>query len=72
MGKGGIMERRVGEQFVYERMLLKVVADPSCSGCVFNNLKYCAKYWSITGSCSGLVRLDKTSVKFVEVDLNNP
>lgn len=66
------MERRVGELFMYERMLLRVVADPSCSGCVFNNVKWCAKYWSVTGPCSALDRLDKTSIKFVEVYPNNP
>lgn len=64
------MERKIGEQFMYKNMLLKVVKSVHCKGCVFdeNFFYFCERDRSITGECGRKLRVDRTYVKFVRVD----
>lgn len=69
---GGIaMERKIGEEFEYNGVRLKVVEvetmeENPCCGCFFDNwLRICDI--SVLGYCLGKNRMDKTDVKFVEV-----
>lgn len=59
--------RPIGEIFTDEDgVRLKVVAQPSCSGCYYANTPNCL-ICEIKGNCSYDNRIDNTSVIFVEV-----
>ena len=70
------MERRVGEIFVDQRDLIKVIAQlPSvgCGGCIYANSRvstgnHCMRDRDIAGECAPWLRSDKKSVIFVSYD----
>ena len=66
------MERKIGEEFEYNGVRLKVVEADECDKCYFAyKRKYGActrsKYISISGFCSEANREDRKSVQFIEI-----
>ena len=57
-------ERKIGEEFDYNGITLKVVEDDNCSNCYFGFLPDCYNKREVTGGCSRTERRDKTSVIF--------
>ena len=65
------MERKIGEEFEYNGVRLKVVkykaSDGSCCGGCTLNISCGMRDKSITGECSASKRTDQTNVKFIKV-----
>ena len=67
------MERKIGEEFEYNGVRLKVVEGEGCENCYFHNLVpfgnvcKCGEYMKIRGTC-GTIREDGKSVQFVKVE----
>lgn len=67
------MERKIGEEFEYNGVRLKVVEGEGCENCYFHNLVpfgnvcKCGEYMKIRGKC-GTIREDGKSVQFVKVE----
>ena len=65
------MERKIGEEFEYYGVRLKVVkykaSDGSCCGGCTLNISCGMRDKSITGECSASKRTDQTNVKFIKV-----
>ena len=67
------MERKIGEEFEYNGVRLKVVEGEGCENCYFYNLVpfgnvcKCGEYMKIRGKC-GTIREDGKSVQFVKVE----
>ena len=65
------MERKIGEEFEYNGVRLKVVkykaSDGSCCGGCTLNISCGMRDKSITGECSAFKRTDQTNVKFIKV-----
>ena len=67
------MERKIGEEFEYNGVRLKVVEGEGCENCYFHNLVpfgnvwKCGEYMKIRGKC-GIIREDGKSVQFVKVE----
>ena len=67
------MERKIGEEFEYNGVRLKVVEAGGCDKCYFLHLKYypsacsSSEHYNIHGRCN-VSRNDKKSVQFVKVE----
>lgn len=66
------MERKIGEEFEYNGVRLKVVEGEECKNCYFvdkHKGKVCDrnKNISVSGFCSGTNREDSKSVEFIEI-----
>lgn len=67
------MERKIGEEFEYNGVRLKVVEEYGCDKCYFRHLKYypgacsSSEHYNIHGCCN-VSRNDKKSVQFVKVE----
>ena len=67
------MERKIGEEFEYNGVRLKVVEGEGCENCYFHNLVpsgnvfKCGEYMKIRGKCS-TIREDGKSVQFIKVE----
>lgn len=64
------MERKIGEEFEYKGVRLKVVENKStndvyCVGCFFR--ESCYLHEEVAGECVGEYRLDKTNAKFIKI-----
>ena len=64
------MERKIGEEFEYKGVRLKVVENKSandvyCVGCFFR--EDCYLHEEVAGECVGEYRLDKTNAKFIKI-----
>ena len=67
-----IMERKIGEEFEYNGVRLKVVEEDFCENCYFRDKhenESCArsKHISVSGICSKVKREDSKSVQFIEI-----
>lgn len=65
------MERKIGEEFEYNGVRLKVVENKSandvyCVGCFFR--KNCYLHEEVAGECVDEYRFDKTNVKFIKIE----
>ena len=66
------MERKIGEEFEYNGVRLKVVEEDFCENCYFRDKhenESCARsgHISVSGSCSKAKREDHKSVQFIEI-----
>ena len=66
------MERKIGEEFEYNGVRLKVVEEDFCENCYFRDKhenESCArsKHISVSGICSKVKREDSKSVQFIEI-----
>lgn len=66
------MERKIGEEFEYNGVRLKVVEEDFCENCYFRDKhenESCArsKHISVSGICSKAKREDSKSVQFIEI-----
>ena len=63
------MERKVGEVFKFEGIVLKVIElyDPDCEGCHFQDTN-CHNKKSIIGKCTSHCREDDREVMFIKVE----
>ena len=66
------MERKIGEEFEYNGVRLKVVEENNCNHCYFrdkheNEVCYRSEFIFVSGFCSKLRRKDCNSVQFVEI-----
>ena len=67
------MERKIGEEFEYNGVRLKVVEAYGCDKCYFHHLKYypgacsSSEHYNIHGCCN-ISRNDRKSVQFVKVE----
>lgn len=64
------MERKIGEEFEYKGVRLKVVENKStndvyCVGCFFR--ESCYLHEEVAGECVGEYRLGKTNAKFIKI-----
>lgn len=63
------MEQKIGEQFEYNGVRLKVVESKACKGCYFfKDFRYCDEIIEVTGDCIPLYRSDRKSVNFQKVE----
>ena len=65
------MERKIGEEFEYNGVRLKVVENKSsndvyCVGCFFRENYYLHE--EVVGECVSEYRFDKTNVKFIKIE----
>ena len=67
------MERKIGEEFEYNGVRLKVVEENGCDKCYFRHLKYypgacsSSEHYNIHGCCN-ISRNDRKSVQFIKVE----
>ena len=67
------MERKIGEEFEYNGVRLKVVEEYGCDKCYFRHLKYypgacsSSEHYNIHGCCN-ISRNDRKSVQFIKVE----
>ena len=67
------MERKIGEEFEYNGVRLKVVEEYGCNKCYFRHLKYypgacsSSEHYNIHGCCN-ISRNDRKSVQFIKVE----
>ena len=67
-----IMERKIGEEFEYNGVRLKVVEEDLCENCYFRDKREnepCVRseHISVSGTCSRQKRKDHKSVQFIEI-----
>ena len=69
---GIVMERKIGEEFEYNGVRLKVVGGELCGNCYFrdkheNEPCVISEHVSVSGGCSKTRRKDHKSVQFIEI-----
>ena len=62
------MERKIGEEFEYDDITLKVEGCLYCDGCYFDDKRCDDSTREITGECNNIMRKDKNLVIFKEVE----